>query len=171
MAIKKLITNLSLFSLCFYCHAAVAEFNKNDNDNKIFKIKKDHNRPENKNHPSITLDRAQNYDGYHSLAYRSTIEGVDPFVEPTCKVGSKCENIPVTPFDPTDPQAKHWSDEEETSEHWYNVAKNEIDMTEHKMYSKINRNKAKYAIIFLGDGMGVPTVTAGRIFRGQEDAG
>ncbi|MEQ2260401.1 hypothetical protein XENORESO_015775, partial [Xenotaenia resolanae] len=31
----------------------------------------------------------------------------------------------------------------------------------------LNKNKAKNLILFLGDGMGVPTVTAARILKGQ----
>jgi alkaline phosphatase len=34
----------------------------------------------------------------------------------------------------------------------------------------INTNVAKNVIIFVGDGMSLPTVTAGRIYRAQQEA-
>ena len=34
--------------------------------------------------------------------------------------------------------------------------------------ASLNRNVAKNIVYFVGDGMGVPTVTAARIFKGQQ---
>ena len=48
---------------------------------------------------------------------------------------------------------------------WFDSAKRNID----KMLNrKLNGNVAKNVILFLGDGMGVSTVTAGRIRKGQQ---
>ena len=47
---------------------------------------------------------------------------------------------------------------------WNEQAKNTIDSI---LNSKLNQNIAKNMIIFLGDGMGVSTVTSGRIRKGQ----
>ena len=43
-----------------------------------------------------------------------------------------------------------------------------MDEVEQAESIKPNTKKAKYSIIFLGDGMGLQTVTAGRIYSGQK---
>lgn len=48
--------------------------------------------------------------------------------------------------------------------HWSDMAKSEIEM---KLRARPNNNRAKNVILFLGDGMGISTVTAARIFKGQ----
>jgi alkaline phosphatase len=47
---------------------------------------------------------------------------------------------------------------------WNEQAKNTIESI---LNSKLNQNIAKNLVIFLGDGMGVSTVTSGRIRKGQ----
>ena len=76
-----------------------------------------------------------------------------------------CDEIPLTPFDPTADQEKHWADEEETQSFWQKKAEDEWEA---RLKQTPNTKKAKNAIIFLGDGMGVNTVTAGRIYKGQK---
>jgi alkaline phosphatase len=47
---------------------------------------------------------------------------------------------------------------------WNRLAKESIDQM---LNRKINKNIAKNVILFLGDGMGMGTITAGRIRKGQ----
>lgn len=49
--------------------------------------------------------------------------------------------------------------EDQTPEKWNKMAKETIDKV---LAKKMNRNLAKNAILFLGDGMGIPTITAGK---------
>ena len=60
---------------------------------------------------------------------------------------------------------KDWS-EDTKPEKWMKYSRNRID---HILDRKINGNIAKNIILFLGDGMGITTVTAGRILKGQID--
>ncbi|XP_076806754.1 alkaline phosphatase-like [Clavelina lepadiformis] len=62
-------------------------------------------------------------------------------------------------------EGKGWTDEEETPEYWHNVAKEELQVA--LGLQKHNMNVAKNVILFLGDGMSVATITAGRILKGQ----
>ncbi|KAL1442176.1 hypothetical protein MTO96_030911 [Rhipicephalus appendiculatus] len=48
--------------------------------------------------------------------------------------------------------------------YWSQLGKSQIAKN---LERKLNKNRAKYVILFLGDGMGVSTVTAARIFKGQ----
>ncbi|XP_036970959.1 alkaline phosphatase-like [Acanthopagrus latus] len=50
------------------------------------------------------------------------------------------------------------------AEYWNNKAKQALHTA---MNAQRNSNKAKNVILFLGDGMGIPTVTAARILKGQ----
>lgn len=59
--------------------------------------------------------------------------------------------------------AKDWSHDQSPLK-WNNQAKESIEKI---LFRKLNKNVAKNLILFLGDGMGIPTVTAGRIRRGQ----
>ncbi|ELU10153.1 hypothetical protein CAPTEDRAFT_149113 [Capitella teleta] len=43
------------------------------------------------------------------------------------------------------------------------------DTLEKLLNIKENSNKARNVILFLGDGMGIPTITAGRIYKGQKE--
>lgn len=52
----------------------------------------------------------------------------------------------------------------ETPEHWTNLAKDELRIAKQ---TKPNIAVAKNVIVFLGDGMGVSTITAARILKGQ----
>ncbi|XP_055335624.1 alkaline phosphatase-like isoform X2 [Paramacrobiotus metropolitanus] len=54
----------------------------------------------------------------------------------------------------------------ESPETWWTVGQDELRDT---LKSKLNHNIAKNVIVFLGDGMGVTTVTAARILKGQLD--
>nr|XP_018670967.1 endoderm-specific alkaline phosphatase isoform X1 [Ciona intestinalis]XP_026694117.1 endoderm-specific alkaline phosphatase isoform X1 [Ciona intestinalis]XP_026694118.1 endoderm-specific alkaline phosphatase isoform X1 [Ciona intestinalis] len=54
---------------------------------------------------------------------------------------------------------------EKSAAYWEQVS--EAELLETLQYQKLNIKKAKNVIIFIGDGMGVTTVTAGRILKGQ----
>ncbi|XP_050041542.1 alkaline phosphatase-like [Dermacentor andersoni] len=56
------------------------------------------------------------------------------------------------------------STEEANRTYWSNLGKLEIEKI---LRTTENKNRAKYVVLFLGDGMGVSTVTAARIFKGQ----
>jgi alkaline phosphatase len=56
-----------------------------------------------------------------------------------------------------------WS-QDQKPEKWFDNAKGNIDKF---LKRKQNNNIAKNLILFLGDGMGITTVTAGRIHKGQ----
>ena len=47
---------------------------------------------------------------------------------------------------------------------WKDYSKKRLEAT---LAKKVNGNIAKNTILFLGDGMGVSTVTSGRIWKGQ----
>lgn len=53
---------------------------------------------------------------------------------------------------------------EHYAKYWNNAAQNKLK--EH-LQTRINTNKAKNVIMFLGDGMSLPTVAAARIYKGQ----
>lgn len=54
--------------------------------------------------------------------------------------------------------------QEEEPDHWLQLAENELETA---LKRTLNTNKAKNVILFIGDGMGVSTVTAARIYGGQ----
>lgn len=54
---------------------------------------------------------------------------------------------------------------EETSDSWKRDGWNAIDRAKQQ---KIRRGRAKNIILFIGDGMGIPSLTAGRIFEAQK---
>lgn len=58
---------------------------------------------------------------------------------------------------------RDWSNDR-SAERWNREAKVTLDML---LDQGVNKNIAKNLIMFLGDGMGVSTVTAGRIRKGQ----
>lgn len=58
---------------------------------------------------------------------------------------------------------KDWFNEKNPN-YWNNKAKN---ILENVLNQRVNKNVAKNVILFLGDGMGITTVTAGRIRKGQ----
>lgn len=58
---------------------------------------------------------------------------------------------------------KDWS-KEQTPEYWHRQAKETLDNI---LKERLNKNIAKNLILFLGDGMGLTTITAGRIRKGQ----
>ncbi|KAJ8923109.1 hypothetical protein NQ315_001662 [Exocentrus adspersus] len=55
---------------------------------------------------------------------------------------------------------------EHTAEHWRNHAKETILK---KINSKLNENVAKNVIMFLGDGLSIPTLAATRVYHGGEE--
>lgn len=57
-----------------------------------------------------------------------------------------------------------WSSDRDPQK-WNNQAKETL---ENLLNGKINKNIAKNIILFLGDGMGIGTITAGRIRKGQK---
>ena len=50
------------------------------------------------------------------------------------------------------------------SNFWYEQG---VDLIEKNLKVKENRNTAKSAVLFVGDGMGITTITAARIYDGQ----
>jgi len=58
-----------------------------------------------------------------------------------------------------------WTDAEETADFWIEEAMKERQYALNE--EKLNTNVARNVIMFLGDGMGVPSITAGRILKGQ----
>ena len=60
-----------------------------------------------------------------------------------------------------------WTDAETTQEHWRNLGRVEL---ERMLAIRPNLSRAKNVVLFMGDGMGMPTVTAGRIMRGQKNS-
>jgi alkaline phosphatase len=56
-----------------------------------------------------------------------------------------------------------WSDDM-NADTWYGRAEAAIKV---QVTKKLNKNMAKNVILYLGDGMGISTVTAGRILKGQ----
>ena len=53
----------------------------------------------------------------------------------------------------------------ESPNQWYAEGAGEL---QHTLQMKPNMNRAKNVILFVGDGMGISTVTAARIFDGQQ---
>ncbi|CAG0917713.1 unnamed protein product [Notodromas monacha] len=58
------------------------------------------------------------------------------------------------------------NEEEKTAEYWNQMAENELN-DNLNVIANINNGKAKNVILFIGDGMGIPTLTAARILKGQ----
>jgi alkaline phosphatase len=54
------------------------------------------------------------------------------------------------------------------AEYWQDKARKEIDQST-KVFESLNRNVAKNVIIFVGDGMSLPTLTATRIYKAQKE--
>lgn len=50
-------------------------------------------------------------------------------------------------------------------QYWRNQA---LDTLGQKIKRDLNKNEAKNIIFFLGDGMSIPTITAARIYQGQQ---
>ena len=61
-------------------------------------------------------------------------------------------------------RARPSPDADQQPDKWIKLGKETIDRV---MAKKMNHNLAKSAILFLGDGMGLPTITAGRMLKGQ----
>lgn len=51
------------------------------------------------------------------------------------------------------------------AEYWFEEGRLELEKA--LKLENFNKNKAKNVVLFLGDGMSLPTVTAARIFKGQ----
>ena len=61
-----------------------------------------------------------------------------------------------------------WDLKEETEEFWRESARDEIQKRI-KQSQNINMSKAKNTVLLIGDGMGITTMTAGRILIDGED--
>lgn len=55
---------------------------------------------------------------------------------------------------------------EKYADYWNNVGQNTLKTQLHKNY--LNKRKAKNVILFIGDGMSIPTLTATRVYMGGE---
>lgn len=58
--------------------------------------------------------------------------------------------------------------EEEFPDYWNEVGQNILDK-QLESKTRLNTNLAKNIIMFLGDGMSIPTITAGRVYLGGEE--
>lgn len=56
---------------------------------------------------------------------------------------------------------------EESGDYWRNVGQELLKAQLKK--NTINTNRAKKVILFLGDGMSIPTLAAGRVYMGGEE--
>ena len=64
-------------------------------------------------------------------------------------------------------QVKRTFASSEGKEYWTSKGKDEIDFAK-KTRAELIENKAKNVIIFIGDGMSLPTLTAARIYKAQK---
>lgn len=71
---------------------------------------------------------------------------------------------PDIPQKRTRMESSPWEDPEETSTYWYRDGQNNV---RNQLLKPKNTKVAKNVIMFLGDGMGISTVTASRILSGQ----
>ena len=78
-------------------------------------------------------------------------------------VGVSAEVIPTTPPTPYTPA-------DGTKTHWVNAGKAKLNELKTQSY-KLPPTRAKNVILFIGDGMGVSTITAARILEGQKVKG
>lgn len=62
-------------------------------------------------------------------------------------------------------RAGRWREEEETVSYWKDLGKEQLLKNLQKQPIV---KRAKNVIVFMGDGMGIQTVTAGRILKGQK---
>ncbi|XP_045476355.1 alkaline phosphatase-like [Harmonia axyridis] len=83
-------------------------------------------------------------------------------LEPTCSFAAI--RVP-NGKNPTVHQDSNVNSREKTADYWYDIAQNFLEKAKLR---KPNTNVAKNVILFLGDGMSVPTVTAARIYAGGE---
>lgn len=83
------------------------------------------------------------------------------FPQTTTRIQRHKRGMPLLKFDSSRP-------EEEYSHYWNDVGQN---ILEKQLQSKLelNTNQAKNIIFFLGDGMSIPTITAGRVYLGGEE--
>lgn len=81
------------------------------------------------------------------------------YADTTFKTPSDRDGEPYKPF----PAPKLDSRENEV-EFWKNQAQNTLH---EKLAQKLNTNRAKNVVFFLGDGLSIPTITAARIYQGQ----
>uniref|UniRef100_A0A182QLC7 Alkaline phosphatase n=1 Tax=Anopheles farauti TaxID=69004 RepID=A0A182QLC7_9DIPT len=68
-------------------------------------------------------------------------------------------SMPKLRFEPATPAEQH-------AEYWNNLAQDTLDRQLHK--NKLNRKVAKNVIMFLGDGLSIPTLAATRVYVGDE---
>ncbi|XP_073815782.1 alkaline phosphatase 5 [Musca autumnalis] len=87
---------------------------------------------------------------------------------PKCSVDDEdCRDRRMHPDFPEPKQpSKRVVSGEDTNEYWINLGK---DFIEKKLSASINENRAKNVIMFLGDGMGLTTVSAARNLLGGEE--
>lgn len=70
-------------------------------------------------------------------------------------------DMPMLSFESSKP-------EEDLSEYWNDVGQSILEK-QLESKTKLNTNLAKNVIMFLGDGMSIPTITAGRVYLGGEE--
>ena len=68
-------------------------------------------------------------------------------------------SMPKLRFEPPSPNEQH-------AQYWNNVAQDILDRQLHK--NRLNRKVAKNVIMFLGDGLSIPTLAATRVYLGDE---
>ena len=67
------------------------------------------------------------------------------------------------------PSMQQVTDEKEDNHYWKDLGRKELDEAI-KTFQSINTNVAKIIILFIGDGMSLPTLTATRIYKAQHNA-
>ncbi|KAL5277614.1 hypothetical protein ACFFRR_002690 [Megaselia abdita] len=97
------------------------------------------------------------------LALLITVNG---FKLPKCRNPSECYEERLHPqFEPS-LSSRTSENAEETTEFWFESAKN---FTESQIEKTMNKNVAKNVIFFIGDGMSIPTLAAARNYMGGEE--
>lgn len=86
---------------------------------------------------------------------------------PKCRNVNECYDMRMHPdlMEDEVPNTKSLDDELKT-EYWLDSAK---DFVKEKSEVKLNKNKAKNVIFFIGDGMGLTTLAAARVYIGGEE--
>uniref|UniRef100_A0A1I8HQU7 alkaline phosphatase n=1 Tax=Macrostomum lignano TaxID=282301 RepID=A0A1I8HQU7_9PLAT len=77
-----------------------------------------------------------------------------------------CKSFPDGDFIKLLPETRPQPGQSSDPSHWAKIAKQDLQ-TATDVLRQTKENRAKNAILFLGDGMGVPSITVGRILKGQ----
>lgn len=102
------------------------------------------------------------YDSMHpQLPFRNDLQKSVSVSETAGSRSKRAMPQPMTPIKFMAP------DLERDGDYWSNVAQDKLRIQLQK--NMLNRNIARNIILFLGDGMSIPTQTATRVYMGGED--